>query len=134
MAFQYVRNLSVRWRLLGFIFFLLLFIVLSGTGGLLGMRVTKNSLSKVYNDNVKPMEELRQINEFLKFDVVTTIERILYEQIIWDDAIGEVSAAYTEIDRRINELVAEMVREDLKEAERDELVKKHGFSTFNYHE
>lgn len=31
-------------------------------------------------------------------------------------------------------LVAEMVREDLKEAERDELVRKHGFSTFNYHE
>lgn len=32
------------------------------------------------------------------------------------------------------ELVAEMVREDLKAAERDELVKKHGFSTFDYHE
>ena len=32
------------------------------------------------------------------------------------------------------ELVAEMVREDLKSAERDELVKKHGFSTYNYHE
>lgn len=31
-------------------------------------------------------------------------------------------------------LVAEMVQEDLKEAERDELVRKHGFSTFNYHE
>ena len=33
-----------------------------------------------------------------------------------------------------NELVAEMVREDLKSAERDELVKRHGFHTFNYHE
>jgi GDPmannose 4,6-dehydratase len=32
------------------------------------------------------------------------------------------------------ELVAEMMREDLKTAERDELVKQHGFSTFNYHE
>ena len=32
------------------------------------------------------------------------------------------------------ELVAEMMREDLKAAERDELVKRHGFSTFNYHE
>ncbi|MDP1645733.1 MAG: GDP-mannose 4,6-dehydratase, partial [Thiobacillus sp.] len=32
------------------------------------------------------------------------------------------------------ELVAEMVREDLKAAERDELVKKHGYSTYNYHE
>jgi GDPmannose 4,6-dehydratase len=32
------------------------------------------------------------------------------------------------------ELVAEMVREDLKSAKRDELVKKHGFSTYDYHE
>jgi GDPmannose 4,6-dehydratase len=32
------------------------------------------------------------------------------------------------------ELVAEMVREDLKAAERDDLVEKHGFQAFNYHE
>lgn len=33
-----------------------------------------------------------------------------------------------------DELVAEMVREDLKTAEKDELIKKSGYSTFNYHE
>lgn len=33
-----------------------------------------------------------------------------------------------------DELVSEMMREDLKAAERDELVKRHGFSVFNYHE
>jgi GDPmannose 4,6-dehydratase len=33
-----------------------------------------------------------------------------------------------------NTLVAEMVREDLKSAERDELVKKHGFKAMDYHE
>ena len=32
------------------------------------------------------------------------------------------------------ELVSEMVREDLKAAERDELVNKHGYATFNRHE
>lgn len=32
------------------------------------------------------------------------------------------------------ELVAEMIREDLKSAERDELVKLHGFKSMNYHE
>lgn len=32
------------------------------------------------------------------------------------------------------ELVAEMVREDLNSAKRDELVKHHGFNAFNYHE
>lgn len=32
------------------------------------------------------------------------------------------------------ELVSEMMREDLKAAERDELVKRHGFATYDYHE
>lgn len=32
------------------------------------------------------------------------------------------------------ELVSEMVREDLKAAERDELVKRHGYNVFNHHE
>ena len=32
------------------------------------------------------------------------------------------------------ELVSEMVREDLKEAERDQLCKREGFKTFKYHE
>jgi GDPmannose 4,6-dehydratase len=33
-----------------------------------------------------------------------------------------------------HELVAEMVREDLKAAERDELVRRHGYRAFEYHE
>lgn len=33
-----------------------------------------------------------------------------------------------------NELVKEMVREDLKSAERDELVKRHGYVAMDYHE
>lgn len=32
------------------------------------------------------------------------------------------------------ELVAEMIREDMREAQRDELVKQNGFKYFNYHE
>jgi GDPmannose 4,6-dehydratase len=32
------------------------------------------------------------------------------------------------------QLVAEMARDDLKQAQRDELVKRHGFNTFDYHE
>jgi GDPmannose 4,6-dehydratase len=32
------------------------------------------------------------------------------------------------------ELVSEMVREDLKQAQRDELVKQHGFIVLNRHE
>jgi GDPmannose 4,6-dehydratase len=34
----------------------------------------------------------------------------------------------------LKELVADMVREDLKSAERDKRVKKHGFAAYDYHE
>ncbi|MBC3451321.1 GDP-mannose 4,6-dehydratase [Pseudomonas mosselii] len=33
-----------------------------------------------------------------------------------------------------HELVSEMMREDLKSAQRDELVKKHGYAAYDYHE
>jgi GDPmannose 4,6-dehydratase len=35
---------------------------------------------------------------------------------------------------KFGELVAEMVRDDLRSAERDELVKRHGHKTFDHHE
>jgi GDPmannose 4,6-dehydratase len=35
---------------------------------------------------------------------------------------------------RFSELVSEMVREDLKEAQRDQLVERHGFETDRRHE
>ncbi len=52
--------------------------------------------------------------------------------------LGDASKARTKLGwtPRISfeQLVSEMMREDLKSAERDEMVKKHGFNTFNYHE
>ncbi len=106
MAFQFAKKVSVRWRLLGFIFCLLFFIALSGTGGLLGMRDTKLSLSMVYNSNVKPIEEMRQIKELLMYDVSNSVEKVLYEQITWGEAVKRVKAATLKIDKKMNELIS----------------------------
>lgn len=106
MAFQFVKKISVRWRLLGFIFCLLLFIILAGMGGLLGMRDTKKSLSLVYNDHVQPMEEMRLISETLTNEVAGNVERILYEQITWDEALTRVEAVQNSLERRIDDLLA----------------------------
>jgi len=52
--------------------------------------------------------------------------------------LGDASKARTKLGwaprTSFEELVGEMVREDLKTAERDELVKKHGYRAFDYHE
>jgi GDPmannose 4,6-dehydratase len=52
--------------------------------------------------------------------------------------LGDPTKARTKLGWRpktsFRELVSEMVREDLKAAERDELVKRHGYSAYDYHE
>ncbi len=52
--------------------------------------------------------------------------------------LGDPTKAHTKLGWKpkttFHELVSEMVREDLKSAQRDELVKKHGFAAFDYHE
>jgi len=55
-----------------------------------------------------------------------------------DTLLGDASKARARLGWQprvsFDELVAEMVREDLKAAERDELVKKHGYSAYDFHE
>jgi GDPmannose 4,6-dehydratase len=52
--------------------------------------------------------------------------------------LGDASKAKRELgwqpQTTFGELVIEMAEEDLKIAEKDALVKKHGYSVFNYHE
>ncbi|MGE3550404.1 MAG: GDP-mannose 4,6-dehydratase [Geobacter sp.] len=52
--------------------------------------------------------------------------------------LGDPSKAHQKLGWKpkitFKELVAEMVREDLKAAERDELIKKHGYQAFDYNE
>jgi len=55
-----------------------------------------------------------------------------------DALLGDPSKARARLGWRartpFRQLVAEMVREDLKSAERDELVKRHGYSAYDFHE
>jgi GDPmannose 4,6-dehydratase len=55
-----------------------------------------------------------------------------------DSLLGDPTKAHSRLGWRpktsFKQLVAEMVREDLKAAERDELVKKHGYPAYDYHE
>jgi GDPmannose 4,6-dehydratase len=55
-----------------------------------------------------------------------------------DSLLGDPSKAKSKLGweprTTFRELVAEMMREDLKAAERDELVKRHGYSAYDHHE
>lgn len=58
----------------------------------------------------------------------TEVETLLGDATKAKDKLGWVPKI------TFHELVSEMMREDLKTAQRDELVKRHGYSTFDYHE
>jgi GDPmannose 4,6-dehydratase len=55
------------------------------------------------------------------------------ETLLGDPAKAKAKLGWTPR-TTFEELVAEMVREDLKSAERDELIKHHGFKAMDYHE
>jgi hypothetical protein len=80
---NFVRNLTVKWRLLGFVCFLLLLIIGAGLGGLQGMRTVNQSLSDVYMHQVLPFEKLRDIDQLFQSGIVNTVDRTLFGQISW---------------------------------------------------
>jgi GDPmannose 4,6-dehydratase len=74
-------------------------------------------------------------------DVVTSIIRVdsrYFRPTEVDTLLGDPSKAKNQLNwspkKSFDELVEEMALSDLKDAERDLLIKREGFSTYNYHE
>ena len=70
--------------------------------------------------------------------VVVRVDRRYYRPAEVDTLLGDPSKAKEKLGWEpkvtFRELVSEMVRADLEAARRDELVKKHGYQAFDYHE
>jgi GDPmannose 4,6-dehydratase len=70
--------------------------------------------------------------------VIVAVDTRYFRPAEVETLLGDASKAHRELGwkPRIDfaELVSEMVTEDLKEAERDALVHRHGFNAFRYHE
>lgn len=84
------KNLSVRFRLLAFTALLLLLLVITGSGGLLGMRQANNSFSAVYNEKVMPLSQLRELDNTFQSGIFTLVDRMAYQRIPWDQGAGEL--------------------------------------------
>jgi GDPmannose 4,6-dehydratase len=70
--------------------------------------------------------------------VVVTVDPLYFRPAEVETLLGDASKARRELGWKprtsFADLVSEMVTGDLKEAERDALVHKHGFNAFRYHE
>ena len=71
-------------------------------------------------------------------DVVVRVDPRYFRPTEVDTLLGNASKAREKLGWApkisFQELVAEMVAEDLKGAERDALVKRHGYDAYDYHE
>ena len=71
-------------------------------------------------------------------DTIVRVDPKYFRPTEVETLLGDPSKANTKLGWTpkitFEELVSEMVAEDLKTAERDELVKRHGFSVYDYHE
>jgi GDPmannose 4,6-dehydratase len=71
-------------------------------------------------------------------DVLVEVDQRYFRPTEVETLLGDPSKAKAKLGWApcvtFRELVSEMVREDLKEAERDQLCKQEGFRTFKYHE
>jgi methyl-accepting chemotaxis protein WspA len=97
---NFARSLTVKWRLVGFVCFLLILIIGAGLGGLYGMRSVNQSLSDVYKYQVLPFEELREIDHIFQTDIVSTIDKTLFGQISWDDGLKTIQKSKQTLDEK----------------------------------
>lgn len=71
-------------------------------------------------------------------NVIVAVDPLYYRPTEVESLLGDARKAHEELGWRprttFRELVREMVDEDLKAAEKDALVRKHGYSVFNHHE
>ncbi len=70
--------------------------------------------------------------------ILVAVDPRYYRPTEVETLLGDASKAKRELNWQsrttFRELVSEMVEEDLKIAERDALIKEHGYSVFNFHE
>jgi GDPmannose 4,6-dehydratase len=71
-------------------------------------------------------------------NVIVAVDPCYYRPTEVESLLGDARKAHEELGwlprTTFHELVKEMVDEDLKAAEKDALVRKHGYSVFNHHE
>jgi GDPmannose 4,6-dehydratase len=73
-----------------------------------------------------------------KGDAIVRVDPRYFRPTEVETLLGDPTRAHQKLGWKpkvtFQELVSEMVREDLKSAERDELVKRHGYAAYDYHE
>ncbi|MBU4153213.1 MAG: methyl-accepting chemotaxis protein [Proteobacteria bacterium] len=96
---MFYKSLSVKLRLVGFVILLLSLFIGSGLFGIMGMRSSNNSLSLVYTNEVIPLTKLEQLHSLIHAEIIQQVDRLLFEQITWEECQLKVEKAKTQINK-----------------------------------
>ena len=97
---NFARNLSVKWRLRSLIIILLLLVVGAGFGGLNGMKAANKSLVDVYEHEVLPLRHLWEMDNLFQIGIVGAMDKALFEEISWAEALKTVKATKADLDKK----------------------------------
>ena len=97
---KFARSLTVKWRLAAFVCFLVILIIAAGLGGLTGMRSVNQSLSNVYEHQVLPFEDLRRIDYIFQSGIVNTVDKVLFDQLSWTEALKTIKESKMQLDKK----------------------------------
>jgi len=105
----------------------------------LGIRLTWKGEGKGEVGVVGDLNQFKIKNSKLRVgDVVVRVDPRYYRPTEVETLLGDPTKAREKLGwvprTTFAELVAEMVQSDLEDAKRDELCRRHGFNTFDYHE
>ncbi len=92
-----MNNLSVKWRLAGFVGFLLALLTAAGIGGITGMYYANSALSSVYSKQVLSLKQLRGIDYLLTSRISGTTDKILLGRLPWDDGLEAIKEAQSDL-------------------------------------
>nr|MBF0222161.1 methyl-accepting chemotaxis protein [Desulfobulbaceae bacterium] len=98
------NSLSVKFRLVAFIAMLLILLTFTGFFGIKAMKTSYNSLSSLYNNQVVPLDQLHRIDNTIQISVVGVVDKLLFEQITWEECLVRVVKAKTSIHNSWEEL------------------------------
>ncbi len=104
---MFFKSLSVRTRLIGFVSLLLIMFMATGVYGLLGLKGSNNALSLVYNQQVIPLHEVEILNSLMHSDIIQEVDRMMFEQITWEECQLKVEKAKTKLNQHWQILLAE---------------------------
>ncbi|MFH7321625.1 methyl-accepting chemotaxis protein [Desulfurivibrio sp. D14AmB] len=106
MNINFQKNLSVRFRLAGFMCFLLMLVLWIAFLGFMVAQNANRSFGKVYSGHILPLNQLHEIDNLFRRDLLNMVEELLStdKRTVWEEGQRNLEKIRGQIERQQAEL------------------------------